>query len=60
WAFYAAIGIGLGLGILLAINQIPTWLHWWEVPYGDLLSVNLVGTAACLGVFLIGIGISRK
>ncbi|HAP63134.1 MAG TPA: sodium:solute symporter [Cytophagales bacterium] len=51
WAFYAAICIGLGLGILLAINQIPTWLRWWEVPYGDLLSVNLVGTAACLAVF---------
>ncbi|MEL6533973.1 MAG: sodium:solute symporter [Bacteroidota bacterium] len=60
WTFYTAIGIGLGLGILLAINQIPAWLHWWEVPYGDLLSVNIVGTTACLGIFALGKVLTSK
>ena len=50
WAFHAAVGIGLLTGIVLLLG-CPPWLLWFEGKYGDYLSLNLLGTALCFGVF---------
>jgi Na+/proline symporter len=47
-SFHLAIGIGVVFGILLAAQLIPSNMVFFEGKYGDLLSVNLIGSVLCL------------
>lgn len=52
-SFHLAVGVGIVLGILLALGAIPEQLIWFPGKYGDLLSVNILGTLACFALFLL-------
>jgi len=54
-SFHLAVGVGIVLGILLAFGAIPERLIWFPGKYGDLLSVNLLGTGLCFLLFLLPI-----
>jgi Na+/proline symporter len=52
-SFELSIWTGVAVGILLASGQTPKALIWFGGKYGDLLSVNLWGSALCfIGFFL--------
>ena len=50
-SFHLSVWIGVAIGILLALGQIPKALIWFDGKYGDLLSVNLWGSAMCFLAF---------
>jgi hypothetical protein len=50
-AFFLSVGFGIFAGLLLAAGWVPPVLVFFEGPYGDLLSVNLWGSAGCFGLF---------
>ncbi len=52
-SFHLAVGVGIVLGVLLALGAIPEQLIWFPGKYGDLLSVNILGTVACFVLFLL-------
>ena len=52
WAFPLSVGIGLATGLVL-LWGCPPALWWFEGKYGDYLSLNLLGTALCFGVFMV-------
>jgi len=52
-AFYASVGTGIVAGILLTSGQIPTSWLIFSGKYGDLLSINLIGTFACFLLFFM-------
>ena len=54
WSFHLCVGTGVLFGLLLAFNIFPASLVFFEGKYGDLLSVNILGTIACLVMFWIG------
>ena len=49
--FHLSVWTGIGIGIAFAFGLIPQALIFFEGPYGDLLSVNLWGTALCFLLF---------
>ena len=49
--FHFSVWTGIGIGIAFAFGLIPQALIFFEGPYGDLLSVNLWGTALCFLLF---------
>lgn len=52
-SFHLPVWTGVAVGILLATGLIPPSLIWFDGKYGDLLSVNLWGSALCfLGFFI--------
>lgn len=59
-SFHLAVGIGVVFGILLAAKLIPTDLIFFEGKYGDLLSVNLIGTVLCLIGFWLPVVFRRS
>lgn len=59
-SFHLAVGVGIVLGVLLALGAIPEGLVWFPGKYGDLLSVNILGTVACFVLFLLPIRFRRK
>lgn len=54
-SFHLSVGAGVLAGILFAADAIPENLILFEGKYGDLLSVNLLGTILCLLLFFIPI-----
>lgn len=59
-SFHLAVGIGVIFGLLLAFKMIPDELIFFEGAYGDLLSVNLIGTAFCLVGFWLPVVFNKK
>lgn len=56
-AFYLSVGAGLVIGIMLVLNIWPSSLVFFEGPYGDLLSANIIGTLLSFTLyFLASIG----
>lgn len=51
-AFLATVLTGVTFGIWFATGSYPQTLVFFDGNYGDLLSVNLLGTAACFLVFI--------
>ena len=49
-SFYGAVGAGILVGLLFAFGFYPKSLVFFEGPYGDLLSANIIGTF--LSIFL--------
>lgn len=44
---------GVAVDILLATKKTPASLIWFDGKYGDLLSLNLWGSALCFTLFFI-------
>ncbi|MEL7250719.1 MAG: sodium:solute symporter [Bacteroidota bacterium] len=56
-SFHLAVGVGVVLGILLALGAVPESWIWFPGKYGDLLSVNILGTVLCFLLFLLPVGL---
>ncbi len=52
-SFHLSVWAGIATGILLATGKTPGWLVWFEGKYGDLLSLNIVGTVLCVACFFL-------
>jgi hypothetical protein len=59
-SFHLSVWIGVATGILLALGQIPKAFIWFDGKYGDLLSVNLWGSALCFLAFFAPILWTKK
>ena len=51
--FYLSVGAGVFMGILLTIGWFPPNLVFFPGKYGDLFSVNLIGTVLCFSLFFL-------
>ncbi len=52
-SFHLPVWAGVAVGILLATKKTPASLIWFHGKYGDLLSLNLWGSALCFTLFFI-------
>ncbi|MFK7934234.1 MAG: sodium:solute symporter [Saprospiraceae bacterium] len=50
-AFHLSVGLGVVLGIALVMNWLPESWIFFPGKYGDLLSINLIGTLGCFLIF---------
>jgi len=50
-SFHLAVGVGVVLGMILASGLYPQSLVFFDGKYGDLLSINIIGTLLCFVVF---------
>ena len=50
-AFYLSVGAGVVIGLLFTFGLFPAHLVLFPGKYGDLLSVNLLGTMLCFALF---------
>jgi len=50
-AFYLSVGAGVLMGLLFTLGWIPANLVLFPGKYGDLLSVNLLGSLLCFALF---------
>jgi hypothetical protein len=53
WSFHLAVGAGIIAGLVLAFGLFPADWAWFPGKYGDLLTVNILGTLACLTLFFV-------
>lgn len=53
WSFHLAVGAGILAGLVLAFGLFPAEWVWFPGKYGDLLTVNILGTLACIILFLV-------
>ena len=58
-AFHLSVGTGVLAGLLFAMGWYPKSLVFFPGSYGDLLSVNLLGTVLCFTLFFAAKGINR-
>ena len=56
-SFHLAVGVGVVFGILLALDAVPESWVWFPGKYGDLLSVNILGTVLCFVLFLLPVAL---
>lgn len=52
-SFQLSVWCGIIAGIIFAAGWLPDSLKWFDGKYGDLLAVNLIGSALCLILFFI-------
>lgn len=52
-AFVASVGTGVLIGLIFALGLFPQKWVFINGHYGDLLSVNIIGTVLCFIVFMI-------
>lgn len=52
-SFHLSVWAGIATGILLASGATPSWLLLAEGKYGDLFSLNLLGTILCFILYLL-------
>ncbi len=52
WAFHAAVGAGLFVGIAHAVGEAPGWLMFGEGKYAGLLGATVLGTVLAFTLFL--------
>jgi Na+/proline symporter len=60
WSFYLAVGSGIVFGVVLAFGWFPASWVWFPGKYGDLLTVNILGTLACFSLFFLPEFLLRK
>ncbi|MFK8102035.1 MAG: sodium:solute symporter [Saprospiraceae bacterium] len=53
-AFHLSVGVGMVIGITLALGFWPAVFIFFEGKYGDLLSANLIGTILCFLCYILG------
>lgn len=51
--FYLSVGAGVVIGLLFTVGLFPAKLVFSPGKYGDLLSVNLLGTLLCFALFFL-------
>ena len=51
--FHLSVWTGVIIGLLLAFGWIPASFIWFSGAYGDLLSVNIIGTLLCFALFFM-------
>ena len=59
-SYHLSVGTGLLMGILLASGAVPESWIFFDGKYGDLLSVNIIGTLISFGLFWLPKLIKRK
>lgn len=52
-SFQLAVWSGVLFGVILALGWLPSSLVWFEGKYGDLLSINILGTVVCFLLFFL-------
>ncbi len=52
-SFQLSVWTGVAVGVLLASGKTPNALIWFNGKYGDLLSLNLVGSILCFSLFFL-------
>ena len=52
-SFHLSVLTGIAVGILLTSGKTPKSLIWFDGKYGDLLSLNLWGSALCFSLFFL-------
>lgn len=52
-SFQLSVWCGVATGIVLATGKVPESLLWFDGKYGDLLSINLIGTILCVVLFFL-------
>lgn len=52
-SFHLSVWAGVAAGLIFALGLFPESLILFDDKYGDLLSVNLIGSIACLVLFFI-------
>lgn len=52
-SFHLSVWTGIAVGLLLASGKAPQSLIWFPGKYGDLLSLNLWGSALCFILFFV-------
>lgn len=52
-SFYLSVGAGVCLGLMFAMGIFPSGLVLFPGKYGDLLTVNLLGTLLCFFLFFV-------
>lgn len=58
-AFYLSVGAGICVGLLFAFGLFPANLVFFNGKYGDLFSVNLLGSLLCFALFFGSLGWKR-
>ncbi|MFY0605350.1 MAG: sodium:solute symporter [Cyclobacteriaceae bacterium] len=53
YSFLATVGTGALFGIGYAAGYYPEGLVLWDTPYGELLSVNVLGSISCFVVYFM-------
>lgn len=53
WSFYAPNLFAVGLGVVFAIDMWPEDWVWFPGKYGDLLSINIVGTVLVFALYFM-------
>jgi hypothetical protein len=51
--FYLSVGAGVVIGLLFTVGLFPANLIFAPGKYGDLLSVNLLGSLLCFALFFL-------
>ncbi len=52
-AFYLSVGAGVFIGLLFTLGWFPASMVFFPGKYGDLFSVNLIGTLLCFTLFFL-------
>lgn len=52
-SFHLSVWCGVAAGIMLAAKALPPSLVWFEGKHGELLSINIIGTALCFLLFFL-------
>lgn len=53
WSFHLPVWCGIFTGVVLATGTTPDSLVWFDGKYGELLSLNLIGSILCVLLFFI-------
>jgi Na+/proline symporter len=59
-SFHLSVWTGVAVGLLLASGKTPAYLIWFDGKYGDLLSLNLLGTILCFTLYFLPLLFVRK
>lgn len=52
-AFYLSVGTGVFIGLIFTLGWYPASLVFSPGKYGDLFSVNVIGTVLCFTLFFL-------
>ncbi len=52
-SFQLSVLCGLAAGLVLAFHLLPASFIWFDGKYGDLLTINIIGTALCFILFFL-------
>ena len=59
-SFHLSVWMGVAVGLLLSSGKTPSYLIWFDGKYGDLLSLNLLGTILCFALYFMPLLFAKK